>query len=598
MYPTKRMMYGFILTLLITLLFMATACTQKKDPITYCGEKEEDGPWADCDPERYDVDGPVERLLNKGISQIIMIDLTVGGVRFGKTFNVVQMTKKAMSAWEESQVTSAVPVEAVANKIGVIFVVHGGFETYELQYLWDASMQMFTYDPNHPVSLFFLWNKNMWGQILHTGNAEKEVPKYAFNYERIGGIDPFQSITDNLVLHLQDELDKLGSENGLEFEVDWAGWMSGDDPSHYAYPRYMYDPEDKDDCPLALAPNIPLIWVNDYTNLMERSYPIEPEDWTRSLGLPEIDQQVPLDGSPNPVAEDPELAALHVEAIEVAMSDKVPDSETGVLILNHALHDNNEVFDPKINDTLSIINNIESQLLDRHPTMASDNIIGAYMGIKEVNPENGLEERTREMRGENLGHAWLYESDKELPAGKWGYRYWEALEYLKNRGVKHIVVSFTQIVADSVLNLVEVHNQIGKEIGAKTWLYYEEGDYDFYPDVGHPFADYWGIWVETDCDGEECCFVMGGCDDGRPYPPARQTPMNQKRGDMDPSLAYDISDYGHLGYDPDLGPPDPNGPVQDQYTGTWALYRPPNDDHRLSKLMAKHVINTVLGNLE
>ena len=59
-------------------------------------------------------------------------------------------------------------------------------------------MQMFTYDPNHPVSLFFLWNKNMWGQILHTGNAEKEVPKYAFNYERIGGIDPFQSITDNL----------------------------------------------------------------------------------------------------------------------------------------------------------------------------------------------------------------------------------------------------------------------------------------------------------------------------------------------------------------------------------------------------------------
>ena len=39
------------------------------------------------------------------------------------------------------------------------------------------------------------------------------------------------------------------------------------------------------------------------------------------------------------------------------------------------------------------------------------------------------------MRGENLGHAWLYESAKLLPAGKWGYRYWDALEYLKNQGV-------------------------------------------------------------------------------------------------------------------------------------------------------------------
>ena len=44
-------------------------------------------------------------------------------------------------------------------------------------------------------------------------------------------------------------------------------------------------------------------------------------------------------------------------------------------------------------------------------------------------------ERTRNMRGENLGHAWLYESAKLLPAGKWGYKYWDALEYLKNRGV-------------------------------------------------------------------------------------------------------------------------------------------------------------------
>ena len=62
------------------------------------------------------------------------------------------------------------------------------------------------------------------------------------------------------------------------------------------------------------------VWINDYSNLMERSYPTEPEGWTRSLGLPEIDQVVPLDVSPNPIAEDPDLATLHIEAIESAMS--------------------------------------------------------------------------------------------------------------------------------------------------------------------------------------------------------------------------------------------------------------------------------------
>ena len=61
---------------------------------------------------------------------------------------------------------------------------------------------------------------------------------------------------------------------------------------------------------------------------------------------------------------------------------------------------------------------------------------------------------------------------KQKPSGEWGYLYWDALEYLKNRGVKHIVVAFPQIATDSVLNLVEVPNQIAKEIGFKNWLYW------------------------------------------------------------------------------------------------------------------------------
>ena len=91
------------------------------------------------------------------------------------------------------------------------------------------------------------------------------------------------------------------------------------------------------------------------------------------------------------------------------------------------------------------------------------------------------------MRGENIGHAYLYEVvPHTLPAGKWGYLYWDALNYLKNRGVKHIVIAFPQITTDSVLNLVEQHNQIAKEIGKKTWLYWGKQDLDTYPGVGHP----------------------------------------------------------------------------------------------------------------
>jgi len=417
---------------------------------TYCGEGEEDGPWEGCDPERYNVDGPAERLLKKGVSRIIMVDLTTSGVRFSKTFDVVQMTKKVLNKWNARHRTS-----------------------------------------------------------------------------------------------------------------------------------------------------IPLLWVNDPENLMERSYPTKPEGWTRVKKVPDEDPKVPLEGNPNPVAEDPELAQLHVEGIEASFSDSVPDNKTGVLLFNHALHDFNEYFDPKIDDTLILNENIKSLLLERHPDMDPANIIGAYGGIKEENPGNGLIERTREMRGETYGYAWLYESEKQMPdiESGWGYRYWDALEYLKDRGVKHIVIGFPQVIIDNNLNLIEVPNQIGKEIGIKTWSKWETGDFSLYPDAGHPFADYWGVWV-NDCGGEECCFVMGGCGDNGTYPPPRQTPIDEARDDLDPSLAFDLSDYGNLGYDPDLGPPDSSGPVQDQYTGTWDMYRPPNDDPRVGKLLAKHVLNVVLDELK
>ena len=223
------------------------------------------------------------------------------------------------------------------------------------------------------------------------------------------------------------------------------------------------------------------------------------------------------------------------------------------------------------------------------------------MGRKEINPlieakppKFSRLERTREMRGENLGEAWLYETDEELPGDEWGYRYWQALEYLKDQGVGHIVIAFPQIMVDSVLNMVELPNQVAKEIGYKNWAYIDELDFETYPEVGHPFADIWGVWVDRRCkiDGEEvdCCFDMSGCADGRPYPPPRQAAPDEARDDLDPSLAYDVSEFGHLGYDPALGAPDPARPVQDQYHGTWATWTPPNDDPGVAEMLADHVV--------
>ncbi|MCK5256573.1 MAG: hypothetical protein KAQ81_11150 [Deltaproteobacteria bacterium] len=629
----------------------------------------------------------------------------------------------------------------VNKKIGVLYVLHGGMDTLESQYMWNASVMMFSYDQNHSVHKLVIWNSAMWPSVLDTETtdfAARFIRKYQFSYPRIGGVDYFQDISNEQLADMKAELDK--NPYGLQFEVDWVGWIPGDHIDHYPYPRYIYNPQIPggdnvtycgegesdgpwaecdperfsvdgpverllkegvsriilidtavggvrfyksfdvyqmtkrviDDWNTANGTSIPSpLWVNDYSDLMERSYPTEPEGWTAFLGPPITDQHVLVKGSPNPVAEDPELALLHVEGIIAGMSETVSDIDTGVILFNHGLFDpDRRFFDPKMDDTTILNENIKTQLLERHPDMDPDNIVGGFGGIKEYNSENDLEEVNREMRGENLAHVYLHEANQAISGHPWGYRYWEALEYLKNRGVQHIIIDFPQVVVDSVLS-VELYNEIAKEIGVKTWLKWGTWDYDKYPGVGHTFADYWGIWVNTDCgeweldydngtpaftssatltgqtsgatavikwltggasvgtltlkevsgsfqDGEpiaddkggsafangtenitsdsECCFVMGGCGDPlRPYPPARETPLNKAMSDLDPILGFDNSDYGHLGYDPVLGPPDPDHPVQDQYTGSWELYVPPDDDPRVGQLLARHVLNAAVN---
>ena len=159
--------------------------------------------------------------------------------------------------------------------------------------------------------------------------------------------------------------------------------------------------------------------------------------------------------------------------------------------------------------------------------MKPENIIGAFMGIKEISPENGLLREQEGCAGRILVMRGYTRAINKSPRENGGILYWDALEYLKNRGIKHIVIAFPQIITDSVLKLVEFPNQIAKEIGTKNWLYWAAGDDKAYPGIGHPFAEYWGMWVATDCGGQPCCFEMGGCGDGRPYPPLRQAPLNE-----------------------------------------------------------------------
>ena len=115
------------------------------------------------------------------------------------------------------------------EKIGVIYIVHGGQDTNNPQYMWNASVQMFSYDPNHPVYKAVIWNSANWSMVLQSEFAVKFLRKYEFEYERIGGEDPFTILTIQQMDDMKTELDKKGCIYGLEFEVDWAGWMCGED---------------------------------------------------------------------------------------------------------------------------------------------------------------------------------------------------------------------------------------------------------------------------------------------------------------------------------------------------------------------------------
>ena len=82
--------------------------------------------------------------------------------------------------------------------IGVLFVFHGGMEVNKPQYMFDAVLHQFSYDPNHSVYKFVIWSPDFWPQVLSpdaTDFALRFLRMYEFEYDRIGGWDPFYSIS-------------------------------------------------------------------------------------------------------------------------------------------------------------------------------------------------------------------------------------------------------------------------------------------------------------------------------------------------------------------------------------------------------------------
>lgn len=576
---------------------------------------------------------------------------------------------------------------AGSQRIGVLYAVHGGAGTWSNQAAFDTGLQQFIYDRNSVGYRLIIWNPAFWPAVLAEETARAQTSKFAFSYGRIGGTDPFDTLTDKQLADMTAALNKSAAiykkatGNKVTFFTGRMSWISANiadlpNPRGIYHPQvtppfgpppyvpqnmtYCGSPADGGPWPgcdpqrynvdgavermlangidrlividttttgvrffktfeqiaeakkvvaaynAANNTNIAVEWVNDPKGLMAASYPIAPANWTATLGAPTSDASVPLAGNPNPVTDDPALALVIAPGIQAAFNKKVNLKDTGVVLMNHAIRTHAQWYDPKIDDTLVLNRNIRSLLVARNKQLKAENILGAWFGRLEFNPYANRMERTRAMRGENLGDSYLYETNLEHPSGQDGYLYWEALEELKNRGMKHIVIVFPQILTDSVLNLVEVPNQVAKEIGFRNYVGWSNPDFVTYPGVGHPFTGFWGNWVDTLCRlpgssdnsvREPCCFTMGGCPStSQPYPPERQTALTSAMRAADPHLGYHVSDYGHLGYDPVLGAPSQNAPVQNQYRGTWDMYRPASGSPLVGGYLALKVWQHLLAN--
>ena len=89
----------------------------------------------------------------------------------------------------------------VGDKIGVLFVIHGGQDTSEAQFMWDATVQQFVYDPNHSVYKYVIWNPALWSEVLHAEVAAKYLRKFDKGWAKFTECHP-ESFRDGMSLNI------------------------------------------------------------------------------------------------------------------------------------------------------------------------------------------------------------------------------------------------------------------------------------------------------------------------------------------------------------------------------------------------------------
>ena len=146
------------------------------------------------------------------------------------------------------------PRDQNIERVGVLYVSHGGNEVFNEKGIWDVTVQIFSYDENSPLYRSILWNEEFWPKLLKYGNAQKNLGKYSFEYERIGGRDPYPAAKRKVTKELIKALNRREGNMDVDFIVDKMTWISPE-IDEIAHPRRLYNPGVEDGSTLRFCDN-------------------------------------------------------------------------------------------------------------------------------------------------------------------------------------------------------------------------------------------------------------------------------------------------------------------------------------------------------
>ena len=146
------------------------------------------------------------------------------------------------------------PRDQNIERVGVLYVSHGGNEVFNEKGIWDVTVQIFSYDENSPLYRSILWNEEFWPKLLKYGNAQKNLGKYSFEYERIGGRDPYPAAKRKVTKELIKALNRREGNMDVDFIVDKMTWISPE-IDEIAHPRRLFNPGVEDGSTLRFCDN-------------------------------------------------------------------------------------------------------------------------------------------------------------------------------------------------------------------------------------------------------------------------------------------------------------------------------------------------------